>query len=80
MLLLLDLNGIAASSGSSFTSGSLVPSHVLLAMGLPHEVAHGSLRLTLSDDTTEEDVAYVLDVLPKVVQRLREMSPLYPQH
>lgn len=80
MLLLLDLNGIAASSGSACTSGSLDPSHVLLAMGLPHEVAHGSLRLTLSDDTTEEDVAYVLDVLPKVVQRLRDMSPLYPKH
>jgi cysteine desulfurase len=80
MLLLLDLNGIAASSGSACTSGSLDPSHVLLAMGLPHEIAHGSLRLTLSDDTTEEDVTYVLDVLPKVVQRLRDMSPLYPKH
>ena len=80
MLLLLDLNGIAASSGSACTSGSLDPSHVLLAMGLPHEIAHGSLRLTLSDDTTEEDVTYVLDVLPKIVQRLRDMSPLYPKH
>ncbi len=80
MLLLLDLNGIAASSGSACTSGSLDPSHVLLAMGLPHEIAHGSLRLTLSDDTTEEDITYVLDVLPKVVQRLRDMSPLYPKH
>lgn len=80
MLLLLDLNGIAASSGSACTSGSLDPSHVLLAMGLPHEIAHGSLRLTLSDDTSEEDVAYVLNVLPKVVQRLRDMSPLYPKH
>ena len=77
MLLLLDLNGIAASSGSACTSGSLDPSHVLLAMGLPHEIAHGSLRLTLSDDTSEEDVQYVLEVLPKVVQRLRDMSPLY---
>lgn len=77
MLLLLDMNGIAASSGSACTSGSLDPSHVLLAMGLPHEIAHGSLRLTLSDETTEEDVQYVLDVLPKVVQRLRDMSPLY---
>ena len=80
MLLLLDLNGIAASSGSACTSGSLDPSHVLLAMGLPHEIAHGSLRLTMSDDTSEEDVAYVLDVLPKIVQRLRDMSPLYPKH
>lgn len=80
MLLLLDLNGIAASSGSACTSGSLDPSHVLLAMGLPHEIAHGSLRLTLSDETTEEDIAYVLEVLPKVVQRLRDMSPLYPKH
>ena len=77
MLLLLDMNGIAASSGSACTSGSLDPSHVLLAMGLPHEIAHGSLRLTLSDETTEEEVDYVLDVLPKVVQRLRDMSPLY---
>ncbi len=80
MLLLLDLNGIAASSGSACTSGSLDPSHVLLAMGLPHEVAHGSLRLTLSDETSEEDIAYVLDVLPKVVQRLRDMSPINPKH
>lgn len=77
MLLLLDLNGIAASSGSACTSGSLDPSHVLLAMGIPHEIAHGSLRLTLSDETTEEEVDYVLEVLPKVVQRLRDMSPLY---
>ena len=79
ILLMLDLNGIAASSGSACTSGSLDPSHVLLAMGLPHEVAHGSLRLTLGDDTTEEDVDYVLDVLPKIVARLREMSPLWKQ-
>ena len=77
ILLMLDLNGIAASSGSACTSGSLDPSHVLLAMGLPHEVAHGSLRLTLGDDTTEEDVDYVLDVLPKIVERLRNMSPLW---
>lgn len=77
MLLLLDLNGIAASSGSACTSGSLDPSHVLLAMGLSHEVAHGSLRLTLSDETTEEEIDYVLDVLPRVVQKLRDMSPLY---
>lgn len=77
ILLMLDLNGIAASSGSACTSGSLDPSHVLLAMGLPHEVAHGSLRLTLGDDTTEEDVDYVLDVLPRIVERLRNMSPLW---
>jgi len=79
MLLLLDLKGIAASSGSACTSGSLDPSHVLLAMGLPHEIAHGSLRMTLSDETTEEEIDYVLDVLPQVVQRLRDMSPLYPK-
>ena len=77
ILLMLDLNGIAASSGSACTSGSLDPSHVLLAMGLPHEIAHGSVRLTLSDDTTEEDVDYVLEVLPDIVAKLRRMSPLY---
>ena len=77
ILLMLDLNGIAASSGSACTSGSLDPSHVLLAMGLTHEVAHGSLRMTLCDETTEEDVDYVLEVLPKVAERLRKMSPLY---
>lgn len=77
ILLMLDLNGIAASSGSACTSGSLDPSHVLLAMGLTHEVAHGSVRMTLCDDTTEEDIDYVLEVLPKVAERLRKMSPLY---
>jgi cysteine desulfurase len=77
ILLMLDLSGIAASSGSACTSGSLDPSHVLLAMGLDHETAHGSLRLTLGDETTEEEIDYVLDVLPKVVERLRSMSPLY---
>lgn len=77
ILLMLDLNGIAASSGSACTSGSLDPSHVLLAMGLDHETAHGSLRLTLGDETTEDEIDYVLDVLPKVVERLRSMSPLY---
>ena len=77
ILLMLDLNGIAASSGSACTSGSLDPSHVLLAMGLTHEVAHGSVRMTLSEETTEEDIDYVLEVLPKVAQRLRSMSPLY---
>lgn len=79
ILLMLDINGIAASSGSACTSGSLDPSHVLLAMGLPHEIAHGSLRLTLSEFTTEEEVDYVLDLLPQIVQRLRDMSPLYPK-
>lgn len=78
ILLMLDINGIAASSGSACTSGSLDPSHVLLAMGLPHEIAHGSLRLTLGDDTTDEAVDYVLDVLPRIVERLRRMSPLWP--
>ncbi len=77
ILLMLDLNGIAASSGSACTSGSLDPSHVLLAMGLTHEVAHGSVRMTLSDETTEEEIDYVLEVLPKVAERLRKMSPLY---
>ena len=77
ILLMLDLNGIAASSGSACTSGSLDPSHVLLALGLTHEVAHGSVRMTLSEETTEEDIDYVLDVLPKVAARLRSMSPLY---
>lgn len=77
ILLMLDLNGIAASSGSACTSGSLDPSHVLLAMGLTHEVAHGSLRMTLCDETTEDDIDYVLEVLPKVAERLRKMSPLY---
>ncbi len=77
LLLLLDMNGIAASSGSACTSGSLDPSHVLLAIGLPHEIAHGSLRLTLSEFTTDEEVDYVLEKLPQIVERLREMSPLY---
>ncbi len=77
ILLMLDINGIAGSSGSACTSGSLDPSHVLLAMGMPHEIAHGSLRLSLGDDTTDEEVDYVLDILPKVVTRLRNMSPLY---
>ena len=77
ILLLLDINGIAASSGSACTSGSLDPSHVLLAMGLPHEIAHGSLRLTLSEFTTEQEIDYVLGLLPEIIQRLRNMSPLY---
>ena len=77
MLLWLDDEGICGSTGSACTSGSLEPSHVMLAIGLPHEVAHGSLRLTLGDTNTEQDVDRVLDVLPGVVSRLREMSPLY---
>jgi cysteine desulfurase len=77
MLLWLDDEGICASTGSACTSGSLEPSHVLLATGLPVEVSHGSLRLTLGDVNTDEDVDTVLEVLPKVVSRLREMSPLY---
>ncbi len=77
LLLMLDLNGICASSGSACTSGSLDPSHVLLALGLKHEVAHGSLRLSLSDEATEEDVDYILEVVPKVVKKLRDMSPLW---
>ena len=76
MLLRLDAAGIGASSGSACTSGSLEPSHVLLAMGIPHELAHGSLRLTLGKDTTEEDILYVLEILPKVVSDLRALSPL----
>lgn len=79
LLLSLDMMGIAASSGSACTSGSLDPSHVLLAMGLIHEVAHGSLRLTLGRQNTEEEIDYVLEQLPKIVERLRMMSPLYDQ-
>ena len=77
LLLLLDAVGIAASSGSACTSGSLDPSHVLMAIGLPHELAHGSLRLTLDRMNDEEDIDYVLDKVPGIVQRLRDMSPLY---
>jgi cysteine desulfurase len=79
LLLSLDLEGVACSSGSACTSGSLDPSHVLLALGLPHEIAHGSLRLTLGDDNTQEDVDYVLEILPGIVNRLRRMSPLFAQ-
>lgn len=77
LLILLDQNGICASSGSACTSGSLDPSHVLLAIGRPHEIAHGSIRLTLSDETTREDIDKTVEVLKKVVERLRSMSPLY---
>jgi len=79
LLLMLDALGIAASTGSACTSASLEPSHVLVACGLPHEEAHGSLRLTLGSRNTEEDVDYVLEVLPRVIERLRRMSPLSPE-
>ena len=79
ILLNLDLNGVAGSSGSACTSASLEPSHVLLSCGLPHEIAHGSLRLTLGKENTDEDVEYVLSILPGIVDRLRQMSPLYKQ-
>ena len=79
MLLHLDMEGIAASSGSACTSGTLDPSHVLLAIGLPHEIAHGSLRLTLSEFTTEKEIDYVLEKLPTIVENLRKMSPLYKE-
>ncbi len=80
LLMLLDAAGIAASSGSACTSGSLDPSHVLLAIGLPHELAHGSVRFSLGLGTTEEEVEQVLEVLPDIVARLREMSPLYEDY
>jgi cysteine desulfurase len=77
LLILLDQQGICGSSGSACTSGSLDPSHVLLAIGLPHEIAHGSLRLTLSEATTKDDIDFTVDQLKKIVERLRSMSPLY---
>lgn len=77
LLIMLDMKGICASSGSACTSGSLDPSHVLLAIGLPHEIAHGSLRMTLGADTTREDLDYVVDSLKEIVAQLRKMSPLY---
>ena len=77
ILLSLDFKGVCASSGSACTSGSLDPSHVLLAIGLPHEIAHGSLRLSMGDGSTEEDVDYVLEVVPPIIERLRNMSPLW---
>lgn len=80
LLIMLDMAGICASSGSACTSGSLDPSHVLLAIGLPHEIAHGSLRLTLSEETTKEDIDYVVENLVKIVERLRSMSPLYEDY
>lgn len=80
MLIMLDMNGICASSGSACTSGSLDPSHVLLAIGLPHEVAHGSLRLTLGADTTKEDIDFTVDKIKEIVEKLRSMSPLYEDY
>ena len=77
LLIMLDMKGICASSGSACTSGSLDPSHVLLAIGLPHEIAHGSLRMTLGADTTKEDIDYTIDQLKEIVAHLRSMSPLY---
>jgi len=77
LLLMLDMKGICASSGSACSSASLDPSHVLLAIGLPHEIAHGSLRLTFGDENSEADVDYLLEEIPRIVTRLRDMSPLY---
>lgn len=77
LLIMLDMKGICASSGSACTSGSLDPSHVLLAIGLPHEIAHGSLRMTLSEENTKEEIDFVADELKGIVERLRNMSPLY---
>lgn len=79
ILLMLDLYGIAASSGSACTSGSLDPSHVLLAMGIPHSIAHGSLRLSINELTTIEDIDYILEVIPEIISNLRKMSPVWDQ-
>lgn len=79
ILMLLDMKDVAASSGSACASGSLDPSHVLLAIGLPHEIAHGSLRLSVGHENTEEEIDYILEVLPEIIQRLRDMSPLYEE-
>lgn len=80
LLIMLDMQGICGSSGSACTSGSLDPSHVLLAIGLPHEIAHGSLRLTLSDETTLEDIQYTIEKIKEIVAKLRSMSPLYEDY
>ncbi len=77
LLLYLDLMGVSASSGSACTSGSLDPSHVLLAIGLPHEIAHGSLRLSLCEENTEEEIDYIIESVPPIIERLRSMSPLW---
>lgn len=80
LLIMLDMKNICASSGSACTSGSLDPSHVLLAIGLPHEIAHGSLRLTLSEENTEEEIDYTVDMIIEIVDKLRQMSPLYEDY
>ena len=80
LLIMLDMKGICASSGSACTSGSLDPSHVLLAIGLPHEIAHGSLRLTLSEETTRDEIDFVVDNLKEIIAKLRSMSPLYEDY
>ncbi len=80
LLIMLDQKGICGSSGSACTSGSLDPSHVLLAIGLPHEIAHGSLRLTLSEETTKKEIDYVVDNVKEIVNKLRRMSPLYEDY
>ena len=77
LLLYLDMKGVSASSGSACTSGSLDPSHVLLSIGLPHEVAHGSLRLALCESNTQEEIDYIIDCVPEIIERLRSMSPLW---
>ena len=77
MLIMLDMKGICGSSGSACTSGSLDPSHVLLAIGLPHEIAHGSLRLTLNEEIEKADIDFVVEALKDIIERLRSMSPLY---
>ncbi|MDR0309447.1 MAG: aminotransferase class V-fold PLP-dependent enzyme, partial [Candidatus Methanoplasma sp.] len=77
LLLMADMKGIAASTGSACASGSLDPSHVLLAIGLPHEIAHGSIRMTLSEFTTKEELDFTVDALKEIVFKLRSMSPLY---
>ena len=77
LLIMLDMEGICGSSGSACTAGSLDPSHVLMAIGLPHEIAHGSLRLTLGEENTKEEMDFVVEKLKAIVQRLRDMSPLY---
>jgi len=77
LLLMLDMKGICASSGSACTSGSLDPSHVLLAIGLPHEIAHGSLRISLSEFNKPEEIEYIVKTLPGIVRKLRDMSPVW---
>ena len=80
LLIMLDMKGICGSSGSACTSGSLDPSHVLLAIGLPHEIAHGSLRLTLDERNTMEEMDYVVESIKEIVEKLRSMSPLYEDY